>query len=237
MRKLIKNVIFDSKEIIVTYFFSYGIVVGACVIYSLMGFKNLDVFINYGCVIILLVYYITVIGYLYYKNKKFVNKKMSLSIQEIYPLLSLGISIAVFINMIIFFVLPPNHTSTIVMPLLFLSSGIIGPIYEEMLFRFLLYNRLKQQYSIKKATIITTILFALIHLSFVKMIYAFVLGFLLVKVYEDKKNIWAPILVHIGANSIVVILNEYNTYVLLLSIICLLLGGWSYLLIKKETIS
>ena len=97
-------------------------------------------------------------------------------------------------------------------------------IYEEILFRYLLYNRLKSKYSIRKSILITTIIFALIHISSIKIIYAFILGLILNITYEKYHNIIAPILIHIAANTIVIFLYEYNTYILLLSIINLIIS-------------
>lgn len=228
-----KNIVFDSKEIVITYLLSYGILIGASAIYVKMGYLNLDTFLNQGCVIILLIFYIGVSCFLYFKNRSLEVYQEKISPPDIYPLITLGISIASLMNMIIFFFHPVKSTTTIALPLAILSSGIIGPIYEEILFRFLLYNRLRKQYSIKIAMGITTIIFALSHLSLIKIIYAFILGIILVLVYEDKKNLLAPILVHIGANSIVLFLGEYNTYVFFLSIICFIVGIKCYLLTKK----
>lgn len=232
MKQTIKKLIFNTKEIIITYILSYIIIISACIIYSLLGFQNLDTFINKECVIILLIYYIGTLYYLYSKNKKLETTRKPLSLPSIYPLLALGISIAVLMNMIIFLFNPPQITTTPTI-LSILSSGIVGPIYEEILFRFLLYNRLKQQYPIKKAMTITTILFALIHLSPIKILYALILGTILTIIYEDKKNLLAPIIIHISANSIVLILTKYNTDIFLLSIACLFLSTKAYFLVRK----
>ena len=69
--------------------------------------------------------------------------------------------------------------------------------------------------------VITTIIFALIHLSPIRIIYAFILGLILNISYEQHKNILAPIIIHIAANTIVIFLDEYNTYILILSLISL----------------
>ncbi|MCI6265967.1 MAG: CPBP family intramembrane metalloprotease [Erysipelotrichaceae bacterium] len=122
-------------------------------------------------------------------------------------------------NMLIYKIIPLQETPTIALPIAFLSSGLIGPIYEEILFRYLFFNRLKKYFSKKKAILITTLIFALIHLSPIKIIYAFFLGLILTISYEKYQTILAPVLIHIFANSIVLFLNEYNTYILLLSII------------------
>lgn len=216
-----KNILKSAKEIIITYILSYIIIIIACLLYTLLGYQNLDKFLNTGCLFISLIYYLATIYYLYHKNKQ---TEPTLPNNKYYPLILLGISLATILNMIIFKITPPQATSTLPIYLAILSSGIIGPIYEEILFRYLLYNRLKKFYSIRTSTLITTIIFAIIHLNPIKIIYAFIISLVLTTTYEKEKNILAPILIHIAANSIVIFLSAYNTYILLLSTICLLIS-------------
>lgn len=218
----IKNILKYSKEIVVTYIFSYLLIIILCIIYTLLGYQDLIKFINTTCIYISLIYYILTIIYLYRKNYM---KEQSLPIKKYFPLISLGISLAILMNMIIFLMnssqIVENNISPIIMVI---SSGVLGPILEEVLFRYLLYNRLKKVYSTKKAHFINISIFALIHLSPIKIIYAFILGSILTRVYEKNQNILAPILIHIAANSIVLLLSEYNIYILILSIISLIIS-------------
>jgi len=215
-----KYILKSSKEIFITYILNYLIIFILALIYYLLGHNDIDFFLNNICSYILILFYIITIIYLYKKNYQ---KEPPLPNKQYFPLTLLGISIAIFLNMIIFLLNPPK---TITTPTIIglISSGIIGPIYEEILFRYLLYNRLKSRYSIKKSLLITTIIFALIHLNPIKIIYAFLLGLIINISYEKHQNILAPILIHIAANTIVIFLFEYNTYILLLSLICLILS-------------
>lgn len=215
-----KYILKSSKEIFITYILNYLLIFIIALIYTLLGYKNLSTFINTKGILILIIFYILTTVYLY--RKKY-QQEEALPQKQYFPLFLLGISIACFLNMIIFLINPPQ---TIIKPtiLTIISSGIIGPIYEEILFRYLLYNRLKKNYSIKKSILITTIIFALIHLSPLKIIYAFILGLIINIAYEKNNNILAPIIIHISANTIVTFLHEYNTYILLLSFISLILS-------------
>ena len=233
--KLIKNILKFSKEIIITYILSYLLIFILCLIYTLLGYQDLTSFMNTYCVYISLLYYIVVIIYLYKRNKQ---KEPILPKKKYFPLLCLGISLAILLNMIIFLIIPPQPTKSTLSPLLLLiSSGIIGPIYEEILFRYLLYNRLNKKYNSKKAILVTTIIFAIIHLSAIKIIYAFILGLVINIAYEKNQHILAPILIHMAANSIVLLLHEYNTYILLLSIINLVISVKLNLIDTKKVIS
>ena len=51
--------------------------------------------------------------------------------------------------------------------------GIMGPILEEYLFRGIVYNELKTFESKKNATILASLIFALVHTNYINMIYAF----------------------------------------------------------------
>ena len=216
-----KYILKSSKEIFITYILNYVIIIISGLIYNLLGYNNVDLFINNILPYIMILFYILTIIYLYLKNYKKENK---LPLKQYYPLISLGISISVFLNMLIFLIIKPITTFSLPLLITIISSGIIGPIYEEVLFRYLLYNRLKNKYSIKKSILITSIIFALIHLKPIKIIYAFLLGLFINIVYEKNKNILAPILIHIAANTIVIFLSEYNTYILILSLINLIIS-------------
>ena len=216
-----KYIIKSSKEIFITYILNYIIIIITGLIYKALGYNNLEFLVNNIIPYILLIFYTLTIIYLYKKNY---IKEPELNKRKSFSLILLGISIATFLNMIIFLLLPSTTKVTIPVYLSLISSGIIGPIYEEILFRYLLYNRLKSKYSIRKSILITTIIFALIHISPIKIIYAFILGLILNITYEKYHNIKAPILIHIAANTIVIFLYEYNTYILLLSIINLIIS-------------
>lgn len=218
------------KEIIITYILSYIIIIISASIYTLLGYNDLTFFINNYCIYIVIIYYILTSIYLYKKNKITEN---NISFRSYYPLISLGISIAIIYNMIIFKFNPPTTTSTLPLFINILSSGIVGPIFEEILFRYVFYNRLKTKYSIKKSIIINSIVFAIIHISPIKIIYAFIIGIILNTYYEKYNNIKVPILIHIAANIIAIFLTEYNLIVLLLAIINLII---TILIIRKINI-
>jgi len=216
------------KEIIITYILSYIIIIISASIYTLLGYNDLTFFINNHCIYIVIIYYILTTIYLYKQNKITEN---NIPIKLYYPLISLGISIAIIYNMIIFKINPPTTTSTLPLVINIISSGVIGPIFEEILFRYVFYNRLKKKNSLKKSIIINSLVFALIHIHPIKIIYAFILGIILNITYEKYKNIKAPILIHIFANIIAIFLTEYNLIVLLLAVINLII---TILIIRKN---
>ena len=204
------------KEIVIAYILNYIIVIVFAFLYVLFDMGNLDSFIQGPSIYIINIFLIIVTFYLYLKNKR-TEKKIQL--KEILPFIALGISIALFLNMIILF-FTNNHSKNIFpLYLMFFSSGIVGPIYEEILFRYIFYNRLIKKHSSLFALLINSFIFALVHFSFIKSLYAFVLGIILCLVYQKKKNILAPILIHIAANSIVLFISGFSISVFILSFI------------------
>lgn len=89
-----------------------------------------------------------------------------------------------------------------------LCLGILSPILEELIFRGLMYRQLTEMMSKKTAVILAALLFGAYHGNFLQMIYSFCLGLLMIYVYERFQTILAPILFHIGANLLGVLLSE-----------------------------
>lgn len=84
---------------------------------------------------------------------------------------------------------------------------ILGPFMEELLFRGLIYNRLKKISDSSIAAYVSAIIFGVYHLNLVQGIYTFIIGILLVFVYEKYNSLWAPYMLHMAANAMAVIIN------------------------------
>lgn len=89
-----------------------------------------------------------------------------------------------------------------------LSVVIIIPILEELLFRGIVYKRLRGYININAAILISALIFGIFHMNVVQGLYAFMIGILLAYIYENYKSIWAPIIFHISANGVSVFLTE-----------------------------
>ena len=90
-----------------------------------------------------------------------------------------------------------------------LTTGIFGPILEELIFREIVYEKLKLLHKRTTAIIITGILFGLFHGNIIQFIYAFLLNFILIKSYEKENNVLTPIIIHVCLNSITVLLINF----------------------------
>lgn len=84
----------------------------------------------------------------------------------------------------------------------FLTSACMAPVLEELLFRGLIYKRLRFICKPAIAAVISSLAFGLTHGNLVQFVYAFLAGMLLAYVYEKYKNLWAPILFHFCANAV-----------------------------------
>lgn len=98
------------------------------------------------------------------------------------------------------------YTGSLMSELLWI--GIVGPIGEELAFRGLVYQRLRDYVSCVPAIIISALLFGVYHGNVVQGIYAFCIGCILAFIYEKYQNLLAPILIHVFANCVSVILSE-----------------------------
>ena len=78
--------------------------------------------------------------------------------------------------------------------------GVMSPIAEEVIFRGIMYNRMKRIFPRGLAFVLSALLFGIFHWNLVQGIYGFLMGLLIVFCYEKFKSFWAPVIVHVVAN-------------------------------------
>ncbi|MBD5134373.1 MAG: CPBP family intramembrane metalloprotease [Lachnospiraceae bacterium] len=89
------------------------------------------------------------------------------------------------------------------------SSIVIAPVSEEILFRKCLYGSLKKEFGVAAAMILTSILFAVLHGYGVQGFLSCALaGFIFACLYEKTGNIWYSIAAHLLCN-VVAYLSSY----------------------------
>ncbi len=81
-----------------------------------------------------------------------------------------------------------------------LFGAIVGPILEELVFRKVFYDK-TAQYGEKLYIIISAFCFAMFHVNFLQIFYAFSLGAMFAYVYAKTRNILYTIILHIIINS------------------------------------
>jgi len=86
-----------------------------------------------------------------------------------------------------------------------IGIGILVPLVEELIFRGLVYGKLRMYYGRVPAVLFSALLFSVYHGNMIQMLYALPMGILLALVYEKWGMLAAPVLFHIGANLLGVI--------------------------------
>lgn len=91
---------------------------------------------------------------------------------------------------------------------LILYAGI-SALVEEVVFRFLLYNRLRRSCGrVAFGVVASAFLFGVYHGNIVQGVYAFILGVLIACAYIYFDNFFAPVLFHGAGNAVIFLSNE-----------------------------
>lgn len=102
--------------------------------------------------------------------------------------------------------------------------GIISPLAEEVVFRGIIYNRIRRNYSVTPAVFLSALLFGLYHGNIVQGAYGFLMGILIAYTYERFGSFFHAFLFHAAANTAVYIItsNEAISHVIITPHICLI---------------
>lgn len=87
---------------------------------------------------------------------------------------------------------------------------IISPIAEEMLYRGVVFYRLRRSIGRWSAVIISSVLFSIFHANIVQASYCLLVGFILGIIMEYYQNILVVILGHAAANLLAVLRSEFD---------------------------
>lgn len=116
-----------------------------------------------------------------------------------------------------------------------IAVGLVMPWVEEILFRGLIYNRMKDYMTANTAMLLSSLLFGIYHGNLVQALYGFVMGLLMVFVYEKYQTLAAPAVCHIGANIASLVLQFLNITlgsVAIAAVIALVCLGALYLILR-----
>lgn len=125
-------------------------------------------------------------------------------------ILIVGISLTVGYNLLIRFlitegILPVSQTADAMYELprteLIIKSLILAPIFEELIFRGLLYMAIQYFVGFRAAALISAISFGVYHMNITQGIYAFLFSFALVGMVRVYFDLLSPILLHFVANA------------------------------------
>ncbi|MDO5703283.1 MAG: CPBP family intramembrane metalloprotease [Lachnospiraceae bacterium] len=121
---------------------------------------------------------------------------------------------------------------------------IIGPIAEELLFRGIIYRRLRDYTGTAWAAVLSGILFGVIHGNLTQGVYAGIFGVVLALVYEHYGTLWTVITAHIINNlmasfgdPVLAMLSVAGQYVYTgVMILCVCVFGW-YIFAKHRKVN
>lgn len=89
--------------------------------------------------------------------------------------------------------------------LFILAAVIIAPLVEEIFFRGFLFAGLKKRFTWPKAMLISSGLFAFLHLTPLAVPPIFILGLVFAYLYQRSGSIWPAVIIHSLVNSLAVI--------------------------------
>lgn len=84
--------------------------------------------------------------------------------------------------------------------LMYLSTVVVAPLTEELVFRGLIYRSLKGGMPRVVAVLLSSAVFAALHGTIMWMLYTFLLGVLLCALYESIRSLWACVACHAAFN-------------------------------------
>lgn len=226
-----KKIISSVKDIVFAYFIQYIMIVFLIGIY-IMNFNkdainNVELIYRY-MIIGLTITTIPLTIYLYKKNYR---KESKINYKNLVLMIPLGISISLFYNMLTINYVSSKEVMDLNVIILILYTAFLGPIFEEILFRYTALYKAKKYFKESVAVILITIIFALLHTGIINILYAFLIGLVLSIMYKKYNNIIYPIIIHISANFTSIFIKEYSLVCLIISVIMLIT---SILIIKKQ---
>jgi hypothetical protein len=89
-----------------------------------------------------------------------------------------------------------------------ISSALLTPVLEEMVYRGIIFARLKRMLGFLPAMVVSALIFAIMHFNLVQFVYAFLLGMVLAVFMEKTGHLYGAVLGHITANALAVIRTE-----------------------------
>ncbi len=123
-----------------------------------------------------------------------------------------------------------------------LCVGILSPIAEELVYRGLIYRRIRESSTFLASAIYGTLIFAILHGYLPQMIYAFALGFVFCYIYEKYGSIRAPIAAHMTANILSILITYFSldtwmmeapVRIAVVTILCAAVASTMYLFIQR----
>lgn len=120
--------------------------------------------------------------------------------------------------------------------------GILTPLCEEMVFRGLMYKRLREYSGYVYAMLMTAFVFSFSHMNIVQTVYAFFMAVVFAFLYEKYGSVKAPVISHVTANTIAIFATEYSLFdwimadqmrAMILTVVCAAVASTMYVFIQR----
>lgn len=90
------------------------------------------------------------------------------------------------------------------------ALGVITPAAEEIIFRGLVFNRVKKQYGSLYGIVVSSVMFGVFHFNLVQGLYAFIIGMAFAYCYELTGDLKVPVYMHMSINVLTVLSDYYS---------------------------
>lgn len=177
----------------------------------------------------------------FFYKKSTSRKKQRGNIKEFFLIAMIGIGLTVTSDIVLQFLFPVTVSSDIHYHLWMqiLTIGITGPILEELVFRGIMFEELKKQFSGFWPALIVTLIFAFCHQGISQIIYALIMGTLFIWIYMRTGNLKLSMFAHISANISTLCLASLSfpseTFLAILLLIFLVLFGISFYFFVEDS--
>ena len=90
------------------------------------------------------------------------------------------------------------------------SMGFLVPLTEELIFRGLIYQRMRKMLPLMQSVLLASALFAVYHGNMIQIIFAFPMAVIICVLYEKWKLLRYPVLFHMGCNLVAIIFGLFS---------------------------
>jgi len=84
----------------------------------------------------------------------------------------------------------------------FITGAVVAPFVEEIFFRGFLFQGFRQKYGWKTGILLSSFLFAAVHLDPVALVPTFIIGCVLAYIYHRSNSLWPGIIFHASINTV-----------------------------------
>lgn len=91
-----------------------------------------------------------------------------------------------------------------------IGVAVMPALIEELIYRGVIYRGFRRFVKPVWAALLSALIFGIMHMNVVQFVYAFLLGLLFAWVYETYQSILAPMLMHLSANALSVLITEWE---------------------------